>query len=96
MRLLASEVNADYYTHPLGIVSLLMVTIPYIHYIHMQGRFNNHTVVSFYRIMVTATNVVVVMKMGNTTPRAGLEPTPLAFQASASPLHHVGSLTSPL
>ena len=33
-----------------------------------------------------------VTKMGNTVPRAGLEPTSLAFQASVLPLHHVGSL----
>ena len=37
-----------------------------------------------------------VMKMGNTVPRAGLETTSLAFQASVLPLHHTGSLMSPL
>ena len=37
-----------------------------------------------------------VTKMGNAMPRAGLEPTPLAFQASVLPLHHIGSLKSPL
>ena len=31
-----------------------------------------------------------VMKMGNIVPRAGLEPTPLAFWASVLPLHHIG------
>ena len=36
------------------------------------------------------------MKMGNTVPRAELEPTSLTFQASGLPLHHVGSLMSPL
>ena len=40
--------------------------------------------------MVTATSVVGVMKMGNTVPRAGLEPTSLAFRASVLHLHHVG------
>ena len=40
--------------------------------------------------------VVGVMKIGNIVPRAGLEPTSLAFWASVLPLHHVGSLTSPL
>ena len=35
-----------------------------------------------------------VMKMGNTVPRAGFEPTSLAFRASVPPLHCVGSLTS--
>ena len=41
---------------------------PYI-YIHIQGRFNNHTACSFYRIMVMATIVVGVTKMGNIVPR---------------------------
>ena len=40
--------------------------------------------------------VMGVMKMGNTVPRTGLKPTSLAFQASVLPLHHVGSLMSPL
>ena len=30
------------------------------------------------------------MKMGNTVPRAGLEPTFLAFWASVLPFHHIG------
>ena len=34
--------------------------------------------------------VVGMMKMGNTVPRAGLEPTSLTFRASVLPLHHVG------
>ena len=34
------------------------------------------------------------IKMGNTIPGAGLEPTSMAFGASVLPLHHVGSLTS--
>ena len=46
--------------------------------------------------MVTATIVMDVMRMENTVPRAGVEPTYLAFQASVLPLHHVGSLTLPL
>ena len=37
-----------------------------------------------------------VMKMGNIVPRAGPKPTSLAFRASVLPLHHVGSLMSPL
>ena len=36
------------------------------------------------------------MKIGNTVPRLGLEPTSLAFWASVLPLHHVGALMSPL
>ena len=43
-----------------------------------------------------ATNVVGVMKMGNIVPRAGLESTSLVFWDSMLPLHHVGSLMSPL
>ena len=66
----ASEVSAAYYTHSAGIVGLLMLTIT-----HIQGRFNNHTVHSLYRIMVTVTSVVDVMKMGNTVPRVGCTPT---------------------
>ena len=37
-----------------------------------------------------------VMKIGNIVPRAGFEPTSLAFRASVLPLHHMGSLMSPL
>ena len=40
--------------------------------------------------------VMGVMKMGNTMPGAGLEPTSLAFWASVLPLHHIGSQMSPL
>ena len=91
MQLLASEVSADYYTHPPGIVSLLMLTItyrqwPYI-YIHRVG-----STPSLYRIMVTAISAVGVMKMGNIVLRVGVEPTSLAFQASVLLLHHIGPL----
>ena len=34
-------------------------------------------------------SVVGVTKMGNTLPRAGLEPTYLAFRASGLSLHHI-------
>ena len=34
--------------------------------------------------------------MGNTVPKAGFKPTSLAFRASVLPLHHIGSLMSPL
>ena len=37
-----------------------------------------------------------VMNMGNTVPRAWLEPTSLIFWTSVLPLHHIGSLISPL
>ena len=63
---------------------------------HTQGRFNNHTVHSLYRIMVMATIVMGVMKMGNIVPRAEYKPTSLAFWDTALPLHHIGSLMSPL
>ena len=42
--------------------------------------------------MVMATNVVGVMKMGNSVPIVGIEPTPLAFQVSVLLLHHMSSL----
>ena len=38
----------------------------------------------------TVTSNKGVIKMGNTVPRAGLEPTSLACQASVLPLHHIG------
>ena len=37
-----------------------------------------------------------VVKVRNILPRAGIERTFLAFQASVVPLHHVGALMSPL
>ena len=43
-----------------------------------------------------ATSVTGVMKTGNIVSRAGFEPTSLAFRASVLPLHHIGSLLSPL
>ena len=97
MQLLASEGSADLYTHPPGIVRLLPFTIAYIQamalHIHTQGRFNNH---SLYRIMVMVTNVMGVMKMGNTVPRVRFKSTSLAFWDSVIPLHHMRSLMSPL
>ena len=59
-------------------------------HIYTQGRFNNYTACSLYRIMVMATSVMSVMKMGNIVPRVGLKPTYLAFWAPHS------SLMSPL
>ena len=69
---------------------LLMLT-----YIHTgngdtQGRFNNHTACSLSSILVMATSVVGVMKMGNIVPIAGLEPTSPGFRATVLPFHHVG------
>ena len=61
-------------------------------HIHTQGRFNNHTGYSLYKIMLMATSVMGVIKMVNIVPRAGIKPTSLAFQASALPLHYIGSL----
>ena len=46
--------------------------------------------------MVLATSVMGVTTMENAVPRAGLEPTSLALQASVLPLHYIGSLMSPL
>ena len=36
------------------------------------------------------------MKMGNSAPREEIKSTSLAFRASMLPLHHVGSLMSPI
>ena len=55
-------------------------------HIHTQGRINNHTVHSLYRIMVMATSVMGLTKMGNIVPSTGLEPTSLAFRANVLPL----------
>ena len=69
---------------PSGIVSLLLLTFTYILAvaldIYTQGRFNNHAAHSLYRIMITTSCVMGVMKMGNIVPRMTLEPTSLAFQ----------------
>ena len=60
MQLFASEVSADCSTCPTGPVCLLMVTITDIQVLHIliQGRFNDHTGLSLYRIMVMATSVM--------------------------------------
>ena len=42
------------------------------------------------------TSIMAVTKMGNTVPRAGIEPTSLIFRANVLPLHHIESLMSPL
>ena len=102
MWLFASEVSADYYAHPPGSVSLLMLTTTHIQamalilHIHTQCRFNNHTALSSYRIMVTATRFVALTKMGYIGPRVGLKLRSMTFQVSVLPLHHVRSLKSPL
>ena len=41
-------------------------------------------------------SVVGMMKMGNIVPKLGFESKSLAFQVSVLPLHHIGSLLSPL
>ena len=62
----ASEDNAEYYTRPPGIVSLLLLTVTFIQAMalhkHTQGRFNNQTLHRVYRIMVMATCVVMWWK----------------------------------
>ena len=45
--------------------------------------------------LVDLTTVLGVMKIGNIVPRAGIEPTFLAFRASVLLLHHIGSPMSP-
>ena len=61
-----------------AIVSIKILTIRLTQavtvHIHTQGRFNNDTAHSVYRIMVTATSVMGMMKMGNIVPRARIEP----------------------
>ena len=51
-------------------------------HIQTQGKFNNYTARSLYRITVMANSVVGVMKMRNMVPRVGIKPTSLAFRAS--------------
>ena len=63
---------------------------------HTQSTFNNHPAHSLYGIIVMATSVMGVTKMGNIVPRAVIEPTSLVFWASVLPLQHIGSLISPL
>ena len=100
MQHLASELRAENYTRPFGMVILCMLKITYIQamalHIHTRGRFNNHIAHSLYRIMVTATSVVGVTKMGTTVPRMGIEPKSLSFWTSVLQLHDIGSLMSPL
>ena len=63
-----------------------MLTITYIVavtiHIYAQGRLNNDRTHSLHRILLMATSVVGVMKMGNIVPRVRIEPTCLAFWAS--------------
>ena len=48
-------------------------------HIHTQGRLNKITERRVYRIMVTTTSVVDVMKMGNIAPRAEIKLSSLLF-----------------
>ena len=59
-----------------------MLTITY-NIIYIQGWFNSYTRTanSLYRIMVTTTSAISMMKMGNISHRAGINPTSLAFQS---------------
>ena len=71
---LASEDSGYHLTCLPGIISLLMLTLTYTQamasYVCTQGRFNNHTAHSLYRIMVMGISVVGMMKMGNVVPTA--------------------------
>ena len=80
------------HSRPPGIVSLLILTITYIPALALQQPYSMR---SLYRILVTATSVMGVMKMGNIVPRAGLEPTSLAFRVSVLQFHHVGYQIAP-
>ena len=95
-QLLALEVSADYYTHPPGIVSFLMLTITYMQpmAIHMQVQ----QPYSMWPVQYPGhdTSVMGEIKMGNIVPRVGIEPTSLAFRVSVLPLHYIASQMSPL
>ena len=75
-----------------------MLTITYIQAVtsHTQGTFNNHATPRSYRILVMATSVMGVMKMGNIVPTAGIEPTSLAFRASVLTItpHRIPDVTT--
>ena len=80
MQLLASEVSADYYTRPPGVVSLLMLTVTYIqamNYLTFTYTGYVQQPYSVYLIQNPShdTSVVGVMKIGNIVPRAGIKPT---------------------
>ena len=65
-------------------------------HIHTQGRFNNDTAHRLCMILVTATRVMGMTKMGNIVPRVGVEPTSVGFWASVLQLYQEASLMSPL
>ena len=69
---------------PLELLTITYIQVMALH-IQTQGRFNNYTAHSVYRIMVKTTGVMGAMQMGNIVPRVGIEPTPLAFHASVLP-----------
>ena len=69
MQLLISEVSEDYCTQPPGFVSFVMLTITYM----VASTTIQH--VACTGSMVTATSVMVLMKMVYTVSRVGLEPT---------------------
>ena len=91
-----------YAARPPGIVSLLMLTITHIQAVtshththaHTQGRFNNRTARSLYRIMVIETSVVGGVKMGNNVSRVGMKPTCLAFRARMLTPHRPCDVTT--
>ena len=61
-----------------------------------QSRIKHISYLCRYRLCNVNNIVVGVMKMWNTVPREGLEPTSLEFRVSVLPLHHVDSLMSQL
>ena len=99
MQLLVSEVRTDYYTcPPPGIVSFVMLTITYIQAVDLHIHTQVQQPCSTYLVQDPGhgTSVMGEMKMRNSVPRTGIKPTSLAFLASVLPLHHIGSLMSPL
>ena len=77
------EVSADYYPDPPGIVSPFNA-YNYIYtgmalHIDTQGRFNDHTSCSLYRIHGHSNQCCGHDEIGNIVPRVGIELTSLPF-----------------
>ena len=87
MQLIASEVSTDYYSHPAGIVKLLMLTIACMQamelHILTQGRFNNHTTMHLVQDPGHGASLMDIMNVGN-------------LWHSKPVCYNVGSVMSPL
>ena len=85
--LLASEVSADYYTHPPGIVSLLMLTMVNGLYIYIHRASSTTIQHAALQDHGHSNQCRGWIKTRNSVPRTGLEPTYLASLASVLPSH---------